>query len=67
VKLGHLLVGFAILDVVAAWLLARGLPEDSSPERQRALRLVLAAAIVSGIGLCLVALFVPSVAGIPLI
>jgi hypothetical protein len=66
VKVGHLLIGFAAVDVVAAWLMARGLPEDAAPERQSVMRIVVAVAIVSGIGLCLIALFVPSIAELPL-
>jgi hypothetical protein len=64
--LGQFLVGMAAVEVVVMWLRARALPEDATPEQRSAGRIVLAAAIASGIAMCLVALFVPSVSEITL-
>jgi hypothetical protein len=64
--LGQFLVGMAAVEVIVMWLRARALPADATPGQRSAGRIVLAAAIASGIGLCLVALFVPSVSEIQL-
>ena len=66
VTLGQWLVGMAAVEVILAWVLVRRLPEHASPERVRAGRIVLGAAVASGLGLCLVALLVPSVSEITL-
>ncbi len=58
--LGQWLIGMAAVEVVVAWAMVRRLPEEASPERVRAGRIVLGAAVASGIGLCLVALLVPT-------
>jgi hypothetical protein len=60
VTLGQFLVFMAAVEVIFAWVVLRRLPEDSAPERVRGMRIVLGAAVASGIGLCLVALFVPA-------
>jgi Kef-type K+ transport system membrane component KefB len=65
-NLGQFLIGMAAFEVVAMWLLLRALPDDASEEQRRGRRIVLGAAIASGIVLCLVALFVPSVSEIQL-
>jgi hypothetical protein len=62
--LGQFLVGMAAVEVVAMWLMARALPEDSTPEQRSARRTTLAAAVASGIAMCLIALFVPSISEI---
>jgi hypothetical protein len=62
--LGQFLVGMAAVEVIAMWLRARRLPEDATPEQRSAGRIVLGAAIASGIAMCLVALFVPSISKI---
>ena len=65
--LGQFLVGMAAAEVVAMWLLARALPDDATDEQRSARRIVLGAAIASGIAMCLIALFVPSISEIQLI
>ncbi len=58
--LGQFLIGMAAVEVIFAWVMLRRLPEDAAPDRVRGMRIVLGAAVASGIGLCLVALFVPT-------
>jgi hypothetical protein len=65
--LGQFLVAIAAVEVIVMWLRARALPEDATPEQRSARRIVLAAAVASGIAMCLIALFVPSVSEIQLI
>jgi hypothetical protein len=63
---GQFLVGVAAVEVVATWLMARALAEDASLEQRSGRRIVLGAAVASGIAMCLVALFVPSISEIQL-
>ncbi|HEX8624748.1 MAG TPA: hypothetical protein VF782_06680 [Allosphingosinicella sp.] len=64
ITLGQWLVGMAAVEVIVVWAMVRRLPEDASAERVRVGRIVLGAAIASGIGLCLVGLLVPSLSEI---
>jgi anti-sigma factor RsiW len=64
--LGQFLVGMAAIEVIAMWLWARALPEDSAPEQRSARRIVVAGAVASGLVMCLIALFVPSISEIRL-
>jgi hypothetical protein len=64
--LGQFLVGMAALEAIVAWVMLRRLPEDAAPERVRGMRIVFGAAVASGLGLCLVALFVPAFSEIQL-
>jgi MFS family permease len=64
--LGQFLVGMAAVEVIAMWLMARALPEDATPEQRAGRRIILVAAVASGIAMCLIALFVPSISEIQL-
>lgn len=59
--LGQFLVGMAAVEVIVMWLRFRSLPEEATPEQRSAGRIVLGAAIASGLAMCLIALFVPSI------
>ncbi len=67
VNLGQFLIFMAAVEVVAMWAMLRALPEDATAEQRSARRIILVAAVVSGIGLCLAGLFVPSLSEIRLI
>jgi hypothetical protein len=67
ITLGQFLVAMAAIEVIVFWLRARALPEDATPEQRSAGRIILAAAVASGIAMCLIALFVPSISEIRLI
>ena len=58
VTLGHVLIGFAVVDVIAVLLIARGMKRDDADQR-RAVRLVVIAALLVATVLCLVGLFLP--------
>jgi hypothetical protein len=64
--LGQFLVGMAAVEVIAMWLWARALPEEATAEQRSARRIVLAGSVASGMIMCLLALFVPSISEIQL-
>ena len=69
VTLGHFLIGFAILDVIAVLWMKRGFERsnpDATAEQRRGMRLLVAAAFALGVVTVLIALFVPSIGQIPL-
>ena len=59
--LGYLLIGVAIVDVIAVLMMARGLRDkpDATDEQRRGIRTIVIAAFVLAVALCLFALFHP--------
>jgi len=67
VTVGHFLIGMAIVQPLAMLWAARSLSRgEATPEQRRGMRALVVAAFVLGAVFILVALFVPSIADIPL-
>jgi uncharacterized membrane protein YidH (DUF202 family) len=63
ITLGHFLIGFAIIDVIAMLLMVRAAKRanpDPSEDQRRGWSWMVAAAFLTAIGLCLVAIFLPA-------
>ena len=62
IRLGHLMIAMAAVELVTIPLLARSVRRSnpgSGEDQRRAVRIVVFAAIVCAVGLCLAGLFLP--------
>jgi hypothetical protein len=58
ITLGYLMIGFALIDVIAIQLIVRSRPSDTD-DRRLANRMIVIASILTAVGLCAVAIFAP--------